>query len=32
MIRNQILQWMIDRLEKLKSSQNRKQINNLDIQ
>lgn len=32
MIRNQILQWMIDRLEKLKSSQNRKQINNPDIQ
>lgn len=31
MIRNQILQWMIDRLEKLKSSQNRKQINNPDI-
>lgn len=32
MIRNQILQWMIDRLEKLKSSQNRKQIHNPDIQ
>ena len=32
MIRNQVLQWMIDRLEKLKSSQNRKQINNPDIQ
>ena len=32
MIRNQILQWMIDRLEKLKLSQNRKQINNPDIQ
>ena len=32
MIRNQILQWMIDRLEKLKSSQNRKQINNPDLQ
>lgn len=32
MIRNQILQWMIDRLEMLKSSQNRKQINNPDIQ
>lgn len=32
MIRNQILQWMIDRLEKLKSSQNRKHINNPDIQ
>ena len=32
MIRDQILQWMINQLEKLKLSQNRKQINNLDIQ
>lgn len=32
MIRNQILQWMIDRLEKLKSPQKREQINRLDIQ
>lgn len=32
MIRDQILQWMINQLEKLKSSQNRKQINNPDIQ
>ena len=32
MIRDQILQWMINQLEKLKLSQNRKQINNPDIQ
>lgn len=32
MIRNQILQWMIDRLEKSKSPQKREQINRLDIQ
>lgn len=32
MIRNQILQWMIERLEKLKSPQKREQINRSDIQ
>ena len=32
MIRDQILQWMIKRLEKLKSPKKREQINRSDIQ
>ena len=32
MIRDQILQWMIDRLERLKSPQTREQVNNCSTQ